>query len=107
MQPVEINPSLGTVKEKFYGFELRQIADVALGALCSLGVALLVPSSLGFFKGIIASVVAVPFVLVALKDFYGLKGLKLAKTALRSTVNSKPLVFVTKYSKFKEGRVRR
>jgi len=105
MQPVEINPSLGTVKEKFYGFEIRQIVDVALGAAASLGVALLLPESLGFVKGIIASVVAVPFVLVAIKDFFGLKGLALAKTVFRSMINSKPLVFTSKY-KYKKGRVR-
>ena len=107
MQPVEINPSLGTVKEKFYGFEIRQIADVGMGALASLGVALLVPPELGVLKGMIASVVAVPFVLVALKDFFGLKGLMLARAAVRSAVNSGPLVFTTKYKnykKFKKGR---
>ena len=104
MKPVTINPSLGTVKEKFYGFELRQIADIALGTAASLAVALLIPDSFGFVKGMLASLVAVPFVLVAVKDFYGLKGLALAKAVLRFLINSRPLVFTTKY-RSKKGRV--
>ena len=36
MKPIEMNQSLMSVKEKFYGFEIRQIVDAVLGFLSGL-----------------------------------------------------------------------
>ena len=65
MQAIKINPELGAVKEKvFFGFELWQVADIFLGMLASLGLVLLLPD-MGMFKGLICSIPALPFVLIA------------------------------------------
>ena len=82
MQAIKINPELGAVKEKvFFGFELWQVADIFLGMLASLGLVLILPD-IGMFKGLICSIPALPFVVIALKPIYGLKGLHLLKSAI-------------------------
>lgn len=60
MKPIEMNQSLLSIKEKFYGFEIRQIVDAVLAGGASLAVNFLLPSELGVVRGIIASIVAVP-----------------------------------------------
>ncbi len=93
MQAIKINPELGAVKEKvFFGFELWQVADFFLGVLASLGLVLLLPD-IGMFKGIVCAIPALPFVLIALKPIYGLKGLKLFRAAVFTMRNSKPLTY--------------
>ena len=72
MKPIEMNQSLLSIKEKFYGFEIRQIVDAVLAGGASLAVNFLLPSELGVVRGIIASIVAVPFIIVAIKDLRGL-----------------------------------
>ena len=91
MQAIKINPELGAVKEKvFFGFELWQVADIFLGMLASLGLVLILPD-IGMFKGLICSIPALPFVVIALKPIYG--RLHLLKSAIHCYRNSKPLVF--------------
>ena len=97
MKPIEMNQSLLSIKEKFYGFEIRQIVDAVLAGGASLAVNFLLPSELGVVRGIIASIVAVPFIIVAIKDFYGLKGLKLMAAVIKSVANMKPLKFRSEY----------
>lgn len=93
MQAIKINPELGAVKEKvFFGFELWQVADIFLGLLASFALVLILPD-LGMFKGIICSIPALPFVVIALKPIYGLKGLNLLNAVIHSTANSKPLIY--------------
>ena len=93
MQAIKINPELGAVKEKvFFGFELWQMADIFLGMLASLGLVLILPD-IGMFKGLICSIPALPFVVIALKPIYGLKGLHLLKSVIHCYRNSKPLMF--------------
>ena len=87
MQAIKINPELGAVKEKvLYGFELWQMFDVFLGVLASLGMVLILPD-IGMLKGIISAIPALPFVLIALKPIYGLKGLQLLGAAIHSQRN--------------------
>ena len=93
MRAIEINPELGSVKEKFYGFEMHQIVYAAMSGAVSLYLNFHLPAFLGAFRGIISSVVAVPFILIAIKDFYGLKGFQLARAVILSLVNNKPLIF--------------
>ena len=71
------------------GFELWQIFDLALGFLFSLCMVLILPD-IGMLKGIVS---ALPFVVIALKPYYGLKGLKLLGAVIRSQRNKKPLRF--------------
>ena len=97
MQHIEINKSLMNVKEKFYGFEIRQIVDAVFAGGASLAVNFLLPHSFGVFRGILASIAAVPFIIVAVKDFYGLKGLKLMAAAITSFINRNPLRFKSEY----------
>jgi hypothetical protein len=93
MQAIKINPELGAVKEKvFFGFELWQVADIFLGMLASLGLVLLLPD-MGMFKGLICSIPALPFVLIALKPVYGLKGIHLLRAVIHYGRNNKPLIF--------------
>ena len=93
MQAIKINPELGAVKEKvFFGFELWQVADIFLGMLTSLGLVLILPD-IGMFKGLVCSIPALPFVLIALKPVYGLKGLHLLRAAIHCGRNRKPLMF--------------
>ena len=93
MQAIKINPELGAVKEKvFFGFELWQVADIFLGMLASLGLVLLLPD-MGMFKGLICSIPALLFVLIALKTVYGLKGIKMIKKDVHCGRNNKPLIF--------------
>ena len=93
MQAIKINPELGAVKEKvFFGFELWQVADIFLGMLASLGLVLLLPD-MGMFKGLICSIPALPFVLIALKPVYGLKGIHLLRVVIHYGRNNKPLIF--------------
>ena len=93
MRAIEINPELSGVKEKIYGFELNQLIYVGISGALSLLLNFKLPEQLGVFKGIIASIVAVPFILVAIKDFYGLKGWRLGYAIVISTINNKPLKF--------------
>ena len=93
MRAIEINQELGSVKEKFYGFEAHQILYAALSGAVSLYLNFHLPGFLGMFRGIISSVVAIPFILIAIKDFYGLKGFMLAKAVFISVINNKPLIF--------------
>lgn len=93
MWKVKINPELGAVREKvLYGFELWQIFDLALGMLFSLLMAIFLPD-LGMFKGMICAIPALPFVIIAFKPIYGLKGLQLLWAAIRTWRNSRPLYF--------------
>ena len=93
MQAIKINPELGAVKEKvFFGFELWQVFDILLGMLASLGFVILLPD-IGMFKGIVCAIPALPFVLIALKPVYGLKGIQLLKAAILFKRNSKPLIY--------------
>ncbi len=93
MQAIKINPELGAVKEKvFFGFELWQVADIFLGMVASLGLVLLLPD-MGMFKGLICSIPALPFVLIALKPVHGLKGIHLLRAVIHCERNNKPLVF--------------
>ena len=90
---VDINPELLSVREKlFMGFELWQMFDLALGFLFSLFMVLILPD-IGMLKGIVSALPALPFVIIALKPYYGLKGLKLLGAVIRSQKNSKPLRF--------------
>lgn len=95
MRAIEINPELGSVKEKFYGFELSQIFYVILAGAVSLYLNFQLPTFLGTFRGIISSTAAVPFILIAIKDFYGLKGFSLAGAVVTSMLNNRPLIFET------------
>ncbi|MBR1508998.1 MAG: PrgI family protein [Eubacterium sp.] len=97
MKPIEMNQSLMSVKEKFYGFEIRQIVDALLAGGASLAVNFILPNELGMARGIIASLAAVPFIIVAIKDFYGLKGLKLMAAVIKSVADMKPLKFKSEY----------
>ncbi|MBR1508430.1 MAG: hypothetical protein IJ619_10555 [Eubacterium sp.] len=97
MKSVEMNQSLMSVTEKFYGFEMRQIVDAILAGGASLAVNFMLPPELGMFRGIVASFVAVPFIVIAIKDFYGMKGLRLGVAIIKSVMNSKPLVFKSEY----------
>ena len=93
MDRVTINPELLSVREKlFMGFELWQMFDLALGFLFSLIMVLILPD-IGMLKGIVSALPALPFVVIALKPYYGLKGLKLLGAVIRSQKNSKPLRF--------------
>ncbi len=93
MWKVKILPDLDSVREKvLYGFELWQIFDLLLGLLVSLVTVLLLPD-MGMFKGLVCAIPSLPFVIIAFKPFYGLKGLQLLKAVWRSRMNSKPLVF--------------
>ena len=93
MQAIKINPELGAVKEKvFFGLELWQVADLFLGMLVSLGMVLILPD-LGMFKGIICSIPALPFVVIAFKPIFGLNGLHLLRAVLRWGYNSRPLIY--------------
>ena len=93
MKPIKINPELGNVTEKlFLGLELWQLVNLGIGMLLSLGMILILPD-LGMLKGIISAIPALPFVIIALKPFYGLKGMQLAKAAFRSMINRKPLTY--------------
>lgn len=93
MQPIKINPELGSVKEKvFMGLELWQVGNLALGLAVSLATVILLPD-IGIFKGLIAAVPALPFVFIAIKPVYGLKGLKLLTAAVRSLRNSRSLKY--------------
>ena len=90
---VDINPELLSVREKlFMGFELWQLFDLSLGFLFSLCMVVLLPD-MGMVKGIISALPALPFVIIALKPYYGLKGLKLLGAFIRSLRNSRELVF--------------
>lgn len=93
MRAIEINQELGSVKEKFYGFEMYQILYAGLAGMLSLYLNFRLPQSLGELRGIIASMVTVPIILIAIKDFYGLKGFRLAKAVFGSVLNNKPLMF--------------
>ena len=79
MRAIEINQELGSVKEKFYGFEMYQILYAGLAGMLSLYLNFRLPQSLGELRGIIASMVTVPIILIAIKDFYGLKVLDLQR----------------------------
>jgi len=93
MQAIKINPELGAVKEKvLFGFELWQVADILLGMLVSLGMVLILPD-IGMFKGIVCSIPALPFVVIAFKPIYGLKGMHLLRAGIRCAYNSRPLIY--------------
>ena len=93
MKPIKINPELLGVRERlFMGFELWQLFDLLLGFLFSLCMVLLLPD-IGMIKGIISALPALPFVIIALKPYYGLRGLKLLGAFIRSQRNNKPLRF--------------
>lgn len=93
MDRVTINPELLSVREKlFMGFELWQMFDLALGFLFSLCMVLILPD-IGMLKGIVSAMLALPFVVIALKPYYGLKGLNLLGAVIRSQINNKPLRF--------------
>ena len=93
MWKVKINPELGAVREKvLYGFELWQIFDLAIGMLFSLLMAIFLPD-MGMFKGMICSIPALPFVIIAFKPIYGLKGMQLLRAAIHTWTNSRPLYF--------------
>ena len=93
MRAIEINPELSSVKEKIYGFEINQLVYVGISGALSLFLNFKLPESLGIFRGIAASLVAVPFILVAIKDFYGLKGWRLGYAVIISMMNNRPLRF--------------
>ncbi|MBP3808374.1 MAG: hypothetical protein ILA13_08315 [Eubacterium sp.] len=93
MRAIEINQELGSVKEKFYGFEMYQILYAGVSGAISLYLNFHLPKSLGAIRGVIASMVTVPLILIAIKDFYGLKGLRLARAVLSSSLSNKPLMF--------------
>lgn len=98
MRPIEINSELGLVKEKFYGYEARQIADVVLAGITSFGIYYILPD-IGVMRGIISTIPALPFIMVAVVELYGLKGLKLGKAFFISVLNDKPLSFKSDYVK--------
>lgn len=86
-----MNPELGKVKEKlFFGFELWQIGDLLLAVAASLATILLLPD-LGMLKGVISAIPAFPFVIIAIKPIYGLKGLQLGTAVFYSFWNSREL----------------
>lgn len=93
MRAIEINPELSSVKEKIYGFELDQLVYIGISGALSLLLNFKLPEQLGIFRGIVASLVAIPFILVAIKDFYGLKGWRLGFKVIISFLNNKPLIF--------------
>lgn len=93
MRAIEINPELSSVKEKIYGFELDQLVYIGISGALSLLLNFKLPEQLGIFRGIVASLVAIPFILVAIKDFYGLKGWRLGFKVIISSLNNKPLIF--------------
>ena len=93
MKPIKINPELLGVKERlFMGFELWQLFDLLLGFLFSLCMVVMLPD-IGMIKGIISALPALPFVIIALKPYYGLRGLKLLGAFIRSQRNNRLLRF--------------
>lgn len=93
MRAIEINQQMSGIKEKFYGLEISQIFYIGVGGVLSLVANFKLPEVLGTFRGILSSFVAVPFVLIAIKDFYGLKGARLAYMFITSQLNNRPLMF--------------
>ena len=93
MRAIEINQEMGGIKEKFYGLEISQILYIAVGGGLSLYLNFRLPEIMGSFRGVLSSFVAVPFVLIAIKDFYGLRGAKLAYMFIISMLNNRPLMF--------------
>jgi hypothetical protein len=93
MAPVEINPEIRKVKEKFYGLEWGQMGILSVALVVSIGINFLLPDILGMFKGMVAALFAAPFVFVAIKDFYGLRGLKLVKAIFFARLNARPLQY--------------
>ena len=93
MRAIEINQEMSGIKEKFYGLEISQIFYIAVGGGLSLLLNFKLPEMLGSVRGILSSFVAVPFVLIAIKDFYGLRGSKLAYMFVISLLNNHPLGF--------------
>lgn len=93
MRAIEINQEMSGIKEKFYGLEIPQILYIGIGGALSLLLNFRLPEVLGSFRGILSSLVAVPFVLIAIKDFYGLRGSRLAYMFITSQLNNRPLMF--------------
>lgn len=93
MRAIEINQEMSGIKEKFYGLEIPQILYIGIGGILSMMLNFKLPEVLGSFRGILSSFVAVPFVLIAIKDFYGLKGARLAYAFITSILSDRPLIF--------------
>lgn len=93
MRAIEINQEMSGIKEKFYGLEISQIFYIGVGGVLSLMTNFKLPEVLGSFRGVLSSLIAVPFVLIAIKDFYGLKGSRLAFMFITSQLNNRPLIF--------------
>ena len=93
MWKIKINPELGAVREKvLYGFEVWQIIDLVIVMLASFLMAVFLPD-IGMVKGMVCAIPALPFVLIAFKPVYGLKGMQLLRAAIYTLRNDRPLYF--------------
>ncbi|MBQ9872763.1 MAG: PrgI family protein [Eubacterium sp.] len=93
MLTIRINPDLNGVKEKlFFGFELWQIGNLMLAFAASIAAVILIPD-IGMMKGVLSAIPACPFVFIAIRPVYGMKGLELATEFVFSLWNSKRLIY--------------
>ena len=92
MAPIDINPELRKVKEKYFGMDWGQIATVTVCIIISVTVYFLLPAALSILREFLAVLLMSP-VVISLKEFYGLRGFKLLSAIRFSVINSKPLVY--------------
>lgn len=93
MIEVKINPELRKVKEKAYGLEFKQIIFIVSAMVLIFLMLMFLPDYLGPFKGIIASVCALPLIIISLKDFYGMRGLELFNGIIKGLLTSRALPY--------------
>ena len=93
MWRIQMNPELGSIKEKlFMGLELWQIGHLLLALAMSLSAVILLPD-LGAFKGVLSAIPALPFVLISMRPIWGLKGLQLATAIVRCVLNKREITY--------------